>query len=447
MSLDSYRLRYGHGEVTLDLRGFDLLDVVRPTAMPALPPGDARIDHLLAAPTHGSSLHHQARHARRITLICPDHTRGRTLADDLTRLVKVLLRAGRSAHDLTLLVATGVHRPASASELTEVLGEAGRLVGRVLQNSPPDASAMQTGGRTSRGTSIRLQRAVFEADLLLLTGSIGFHYFAGFTGGRKAVLPGVAAPETILANHRLALDLSAADGLHPLARIGNLDGNPVHEDMLEALQGVAPAFLFNRLEIPPATDEAAHEQATGTLSPEATGIVTGDPLRAHETACRIVGRALGRSLAQQADLAVVSAGGHPRDLNFIQAHKALEHCYRAAREGGTILLLAECSDGLASEQLLPWLAHESVAQMKAVLRHDYTLHAHTALALRRKTSTRRVVCLSALDADLVRRLGMIPAATPAEAMHLARAGLPAGAALILLPHGHKTAVVGTGATG
>jgi lactate racemase len=253
----------------------------------------------------------------------------------------------------------------------------------------------------------------------VLTGAIGFHYYAGFTGGRKSICPGLAAPETIAANHLLALQPQGS-GRHPAARAGRLDGNPVHLDMREACAAVAPAYLLNVITGPAGRVEAA---------------VAGHWEQAHRRGCDLLLARRAVGFHGPRPLAVVSAGGAPHDLDLIQAHKAMEAAMPLVRPGGAIVVLAACPRGAGHPQMEAWLDGRDAAALRAALERRYEVYGQTAHALRSKAERCRIWLVSGLPEELVRRAGMLPASSAEEGLRSAAAHLGGGGEGYLLPRG------------
>jgi nickel-dependent lactate racemase len=257
-------------------------------------------------------------------------------------------------------------------------------------------------GVTARGTPIEINRALVEYSHVILTGAIGFHYFAGFTGGRKSICPGLASARTIAATHLLALDLERG-GRRPGVGAGRLDGNAVHEECERIAAEVAPSFLINTW-----TDERGR----------AVRVYTGDWRTAHRHACAEYAEAHILKIAEKRPLVVASCGGAPSDINLIQAHKTLDMAAHACREGGTIILMAECADGLGSRDFLKWFAASDSRELEARLiqPENYEVSGQTAWALLTKAERFRVLLVSNLAEADVQRMRLAPARTLADAI-------------------------------
>ncbi len=231
-------------------------------------------------------------------------------------------------------------------------------------------------------------------------------------------MPGVAAHSTILQNHKLTL--TASGDLHPNCYDGSLDGNPVYEDIVEATKLLPPSLLFSTI-----LDE------NGNIA----DAVCGDLVKAHRVGARKVHEMYQVPIRQKADLVVVSCGGYPKDINFIQAHKSIQHGFYAVKEGGVIICLAECRDGIGSETFLEWFRFEHEDEVKSNLLLHYTMNGHTALSLMKKLNKVRIILVSSLDKIVVERMGMIPVDSVHAAVEKARASLPDEFGCYLLQNG------------
>jgi nickel-dependent lactate racemase len=299
----------------------------------------------------------------RVLILVSDSFR-QTRADQmLPPLLEALAEAGIADATVSVLFSTGVHRPPTVEEQREILGEAvfARLAGRIFCHDAYDAAGHERLGVTSRGTPVEINRRLTEADRVIATGTVVLHYFGGFGGGRKSVVPGVASAATIAKNHSLNLH-PTEDRLDPAVRIATLDGNPVGEDMLEAARMVRVDFILNTVL---------------TRDGEIATVFCGEMDAAHRRACDFAREMYAVPIARRADL-VIAASPHTR--NFVQTHKALYNAYQAMRPGGRIVLVAPCPEGLGSERFAQWLALGDRAKVISALRERSEINGQTALS-------------------------------------------------------------------
>ena len=312
-----------------------------------------------------------------IVIVVDDHTRAAPTEHMLTALLEEL---GEDARDrITVLVACGTHQSPSEADVRRILGNYyGVLPVSIHDCDTPDLTPV---GTTSRGTPVKLNSVYMNADIRILTGDITLHYYAGFGGGRKSILPGIAARETIQANHGLLIDEQA--------RTANLEGNPVHLDMMEAAQLAQPDFILNV--ICSASDMIANAYA-GSLDKAFLQGVT----HARSLCCRTTNELY--------DLLIVSAGGAPKDSNLYQAAKAIENCYRAVTHGGTLLLVAECPEGVGDPLFAHWMdRYPAYAEAEKAIQSKFVLGGHKAIYIRKVLERIDLIVVSELDRELLER--------------------------------------------
>ena len=345
------------------------------------------------------SLESFCRGVKRALIVVSDRTRVTGVKVYLPLLTDFLLDCGLNEDGIEILVATGMHTPAGMQTLAEFLPAEvlGRF--RVSEHDCNLQHAHCRAGRTTRGTEVYLNKKSLETELVIITGSIGLHYFAGYRGGRKSILPGIAAFETICSNHRLTIP--GDKGFHPACRNGSLRGNPVHEDMVEALPMIPRSFLFNTI-----TD----------VSGNIVNVFAGDSVEAHLRGCDWFRKEAEVVADEKADCVIVSCGGYPRDSTLIQAHKAMENVSPVLKEGGSMVVLAECKHGIGSNTFMSWFEGRSLPHVRQKLVSNYTLHGHTALSMMEKLSRFRMYLVSALKDDVVASTGLVPTTSAEKAL-------------------------------
>lgn len=337
---------------------------------------------------------------RSAAIVVPDITREAAVSVVLPPLLELLDQAGIGADKVRLLFALGIHRPLAREEQARIVGSEAAARVALYNHDAHDAGNVLLGF-TSQGIAVRVSPLAAAADLVLLLGTTTFHYMAGYGGGRKLVVPGVAAYETALAAHRLMLAPSPAKGWHPRCRPGVLEGNPVHEAMREAAAMLprvrAATVLLDARKQPLACYAGAVDASL------AAAIADYDPR--HRFA-----------IERRAPVVVASAGGHPRDLNVVQAHKALAHARQALARGGILVLVACCREGWGHPTFARWFDLPDIDALEARLRSDaYEINGQTAYSILRTTTEHEVLLLSSLpDAD-VRRMRMTPIRSLEEA--------------------------------
>jgi len=359
------------------------------------------------------------RPGEKVVIVTSDVTRPTGSELYLPILVSRLNALGVKDRDIEIVIALGIHRKQTEAEHRKIVGELfGRI--KVTDHDCDDPGALVYLGDTARGIPVEFNRRVAEADRLILTGAVTFHYFAGFGGGRKSMLPGVSSRRSCLASHFSLLNEGEGTGRHPQAVTGNLEGNPVHEGMLEACAMRPPDFILNTVLAPDKRILAAF---------------AGDWQSAHLEGCRFYAESFSAPIAEKADLVVVSCGGYPKDINLIQAHKSMEYASRALKPGGMMILLAECKDGYGNATFFNWFGYESCAELESALRKRYEINGQTAWSVKEKAERFHIFLISELPAEEVRAMGMLPAQTPQQALEEALPLLPENFTAYLIPEG------------
>jgi lactate racemase len=416
MNTDRIELSYGRGqlEFNFDTTRFDVIT----TDSHESPLSDFEIGAAFDAPIASPPIDEIVSSGDSVLIVVSDATRATASAQVVNLLVRRLVQAGVSPSSMAVIFATGIHRPVTEKEKVELLTPfiVQRL--RVIQHDVYDHSRLTTLGTTETGVTVEVNSSLREFSRVFLSGGITFHYFAGFTGGRKSICPGLASAKTIEATHMLALDFDTG-GRRVGVQTGQLDGNAVHEECERVASMIGPAFSINII-----VDEKK----------SALKIFCGDWRLAHRAACDDYLEQYSVAVPEKRDIVVVSCGGFPHDINLIQAHKALDMAALACKDGGTIILLAECNDGLGRPDFLKWFEESDARALAARLVNGYEVNGQTAWALLTKAERFRVCLVSELPPDDVRRMRMIPVRTISEALEQAGSGdgfiMPRGAAVL-----------------
>ena len=355
----------------------------------------------------------------KVVIVTSDITRYTGSEIYLPLLVERLNQQGIADRDILILIALGIHRPQSEHEHQKILGP---LYGRipVIDHDCDDTAGLILLGKTANGIQVSVNRRAIEADRLILTGVIGFHYFAGFGGGRKALLPGIASRQACMASHFNVLNPQPGSGKNALATTGKLEGNPVHQAMLEACALAEPDLILNTVL---------------ALDKRIMAAFCGHWQEAHEKGCAYYQERFSFPLKQQADLVIVSCGGFPKDINMIQAHKSMEYASQAIKEGGVMILLAECRDGFGNATFFNWFRHKKLDEFEAALREHYEINGQTAYSMLMKAQCFKIILVSNFPGQQVEQMGMIAAETLDQALDKAQPLLPLDWQALIMPEG------------
>lgn len=386
-------LKYGKTSIPFeyDEGQFEILG--KPVEKPPL--SDAEINAKLDAPIDSATLENIVGPGETVLIVVPDATRATAAGQIVNLLVRRLIANGTTPFEISIIFATGIHRKVTEAEKSAILTPfiAQRI--KTFHHDPRDLMQMIQLGETSSGIPIELNRAVVEQDHVILIGGISFHYFAGFTGGRKLICPGLASSRTISATHKLAFDcqkLSRREGVDTAL----LDGNAVNEAFMEAVAKINPAFAISTV----VNDHG-----------EAVDLYCGHWQTSHRAACDAYAIDNTVHIREKRDLVIVSCGGFPHDINMIQAHKALDAASRACTDGGTIILLAECCDGLGRDDFLNWFDSENSRVLAANLCKKYQVNGQTAWSLLTKAERFDIRIVTTLDDAQTQKMRLIPLST------------------------------------
>jgi lactate racemase len=391
----------GYGKTSLSLT-FDenRYQVLTANSFHEIPLTDVEINEALSAPIQSPPLEDLFSAGDSVLIVVSDATRATGSAQVLNLLVRRLIQIGVSPADLAIIFATGIHRSVTLEEKAELLTPFIAQRVKTIDHAAYDPKAMISLGTTDRGTPVEVNRALKDFAHVIITGAIGFHYFAGFTGGRKSICPGLASARTIEATHMLALDFETG-GRRAGVGTGLLEGNAVHEECERVAAMIKPSFCIN----------CVVDQRGRVIR-----IYSGEWRAAHSLGCRDYLSNHSTTIEKKRGVVVVSCGGAPYDINLIQAHKALDMAAHACREGGTIVLVAECPDGLGHPTFLKWFDEKDSRALESRLRHAYEVNGQTAWSLLTKAERYRIHLVSELPEEVVRHMRMKPARSLSQAL-------------------------------
>jgi nickel-dependent lactate racemase len=390
----------GYGQQSIKLTFDDRLSVLSLDPSSERPLTDVEIGQLLDSPIASAPLDELVTTDDTVLLVVSDATRATGSAQIINLVVRRLIQSGVSLSNIGIIFATGIHRAVTPQEKVELLTQFIVQRVRTIDHDAYDHDSFVSLGTTDRGVPVQVNRALTEFSKVLLLGGINFHYFAGFTGGRKSICPGLASAETIERTHMIALDFERG-GRKAGVGTGLLDGNAVHEECERVAQLVRPAFGINTV-----VDELKR----------VVRLYCGDWKLAHRVGCEAYLKDHSVAIKAKRECVVVSCGGFPQDINLIQAHKALEMASHACEDGGSIILLAECRDGLGRSDFLKWFDSTDSAALENRLAEKYEVNGQTAWSLLTKAERFKVQLVSLLhDAD-VRHMRMEPARSLEEAL-------------------------------
>ena len=406
-------LGFGAGVQRVEIPDKNLLGVLTPNPVERELTGEAEVRRALANPIGSRPLKEIVKTGEKIAVITSDITRPMPTCKVMPALLDELYAAGVKQEDITLVFALGSHRKHTPEEQKKLAGERAFNEIRCIDG---DASDCVHIGQTSRGTPVDIVRCVAEADRRICLGNIEYHYFAGYSGGAKAIMPGVSTRAAIQANHSRMVEEAAC--------AGKLAGNPVREDIEEAAAMVGVDFIVNVV-----LDE--HKEIIHAAA--------GDVTEAHREGCAFLDRLYAVQIPERADIVVVSQGGAPKDLNLYQTQKALDNAKHAVKKGGVIVLVGSCKEGLGEKVFEEWLTAAPTAHsLIERIRTEFRLGGHKAAAIAMVLENADIYLVSELAPDFVESLFMQPCASVQEAFDKAMAKQGEDATVLVMPYGGST---------
>ncbi len=417
----SMKIPYHKGFMEFDetlFRNLCIIELHAGKGFQDVPQAAGEIRRSLENPIGSERLCEMARGRKRMLVITSDHTR--PMPSRLT--LPLLLEEARKYNcelDVRILIATGCHRPDNDEEMLEKFGPGLLRAEKFINHDCHDPDLMSCMGRLPSGGELRLNNLVEWADLIVAEGFIEPHFFAGFSGGRKSILPGIADEKTVYSNH--CAGFISAD----TTRAGILENNPIHQDMLFASRAAGLAFILNVV-----LDSGKNIRRA----------FAGHPEKAHDEGCRFVSASAVVKVAA-ADIVLASNGGYPLDQNLYQAVKGMTAAEACVNPGGVIIMVAACSDGIGGEGFFRWMADgetpgDALSAIEGRQPHETTADQWQAQILARVLSKNKVILVTTmLDSAMVEKMHMMHASDIESAMRSAIRMTREDAGILVIPNG------------
>ncbi|HMK94683.1 MAG TPA: nickel-dependent lactate racemase [Candidatus Limnocylindrales bacterium] len=367
-------LPYGKTDVCIRVPARNLLGTIEPADRHGAPDGKAEVERALKEPIGTKRLCEIAKPESKVAIVVDDATRKAPSEIMLLPVLSELNAAGVKDENVTVIFGCGTHRAVKPEEAAALLGPEALKRVKIVSHDCQASDLVRVGTTKTHGNKVYVNRVFAEADVRVLLGDVGFHYYAGYGGGRKSVLPAVCGKETIKENHAMLL--------HSNARTGNLEDNPVHCDMTEAARLARVDFIVNVVE---------------NKKGEIVKAFAGDMEQAFLEAVKLVDDMFRVTIDRRADIVVVSAGGHPADMNLYQAYKALDNSLDAVKRGGVIILVAECPEGHGNQVFYDWMTQ--LGDLKSVeheIKRNFVLGGHKAYYLLKALQNHQIILVSSL---------------------------------------------------
>lgn len=410
-------LPYGKTEICVRVPTRNFLGSIAPKEKAGVKDAKVEVERALKEPISSKHLNEIVKAESKVAIVVDDATRPTPSEFMIIPLLNELKAAGIRDENLSIIFACGTHRAVKPEQAVTLLGQ--EIVNRVetISHDCKASNLVHVGTTQKHGTKVYLNRVFAEADVRILTGDICFHYYAGYGGGRKSVMPGVSGEETIKQNHAMLLDVNA--------RTGVLEGNPVHEDMMEAARMAKVDFTLNIV-----------TNSKGEL----VKAFAGDLEQVFMEGVKLVDEMYRVEVDRRADVVVVSSGGNPADVNLFQAYKGIDNALEVVKRGGVIVLVAECPEGHGNQVFYDWMV--KYGDLKAVereIRRNFVLGGHKAYYLLKALQNHQIILVSSMPdyyATNIFRLKTARAVNDAlnEALNIAGKN----ARVWAIPHGNLT---------
>lgn len=392
----------------------NLAAILKPNPVEVKGTPEELVRQALANPIGTPRLSEIVKPGEKIVIVTSDITRPMPSKIVLPFVLEELGRAGIPDSDIEIVFGLGIHRGHNEEEKRKLVGDA---VYERVRCTDSDPDRVVSYGRTSgNGTPVDVFENVARADRRICLGNIEYHYFAGYSGGGKAIMPGVATRGSIQANH--------SQMVRPGARTGEIESNPVRLDIDAAAGMVGIDFILNVV---------LNEKK------EIVHAVAGDYIQAHRAGARFLDSLYKIAIDQPADIVLVSAGGFPKDINLYQAQKALDNAKTAVRDGGIVILVASCKEGLGEDVFERWMTGaETSGQMITDIQSNFELGGHKAAAIAMVLERARVMLVSDLDPEFVKTIFFEPYADVDSALAAALSTLGEESSILVMPYGGST---------
>lgn len=408
-----FELKYGKRTVDLELEEKNYMGSLLPNEMKFELTGEAEVVRALENPINAKKLKDIVKKGEKVIIVTSDITRPMPSKVVLPPVIRELKKASIEEKDITVVLALGSHREHTEDEKKALLGP--DIYNSDIQIIDSDMNECINLGRCKNGTPVDIFEPVAKADRIICLGNIEYHYFAGYSGGAKALMPGVSSHKAIQANH--------SNMIKKESYAGNLESNPVRQDIDEVGDYIKIDFIVN---------------VVLNSKKEIVKAVAGDYIEAHREGCKVLDKMYGIKIKEQADIVIVSPGGFPKDINIYQSQKGLDNAKHAVRDGGVIILIASAKEKFGEKTFEDWMLHKKPEEMIKDIKEDFKLGGHKAAAIAMVLQKAKIFMVSDLDDDLVKQINFIPFRTAQEAVNKALEELGNNSRILLLPAAGST---------
>lgn len=407
-----FELNYSKTQVSFEIPDENYSCTVKANPVDVEEAGREEVRRSLQEPIGAPVLREIVKPGEKIVIITSDITRPVPSYDVIPPILEELNAAGVKDEDITVVFALGSHREHTQEEMI-------RLVGKEVYDKVNCIDAKAENcihlGTTKVGTPVDIFDVVANADRRICVGNIEYHYFAGYSGGAKAIMPGVSTRAAIQTNHSMMVRDEAATG--------RIEGNPVREDIDSVAEFCPIDYIVNVV-------LSEHKKILKSFA--------GHYIEAHRAGCRFLDTLYKVQIKERAEIVVASSGGYPKDLNLYQAQKGLDNAKFAVKDGGVIVLVASCKEGLENKSFERWMTTMTPDEMVVEIKKNFELGGHKAAAISLVKQKVDIYLVSDLDADFVRSIHLTPFASVQEAVDAAFAKCGKDAKVTVMPYAGST---------
>lgn len=408
-----FAIKYYKDLVSFQIPDENVLGEILPNTCPSVESEEKEVKRALSEPFDSPLLSGVVRPGEKIVIITSDITRPVPSRIIIPCLLDELRKAGVENKDITVVFGLGSHRKQTEEEQKNLVGEEVYRQVRCIDSNPDDCVHL---GTCKNGTPVDIFRTVAEADRRILVGNVEYHYFAGYSGGMKAIMPGVSSKEAIQANHK--------NMIRPGAFAGNLVNNPVRDDIEEVRNFINVDFIVN---------------VTLDDHKKIAFAAAGHPVTAHRKACEFLDKIYKKKVKEPADIVVVSTGGYPKDINLYQAQKSIDNVKHIVKKGGIMIVAASCKEGYGSIPFTKWInQYNSPTERIEEIRKHFELGGHKAAALGLVQENADIYLVTDMDDESVTKANMVPFHDIQTAVNHALEKMGKNATVYVVPVGGST---------
>lgn len=408
-----YTIKYGKGTVEFEIAEKNYMGELLPNEITVELAGENEVKRSLENPIGTERLKDIVRPGEKIAIVTSDITRPIPSKIVLPPVLKEIKKSGAKEEDIIIVLALGSHRSHTEEEKKLLVGE--EVYNRNIKIIDSDMDQCVNLGKCKNGTPVDIFVPVANADRIICLGNIEYHYFAGYSGGSKALMPGVSSHDAIQVNHSNMVKEGAV--------AGNLDSNPVRQDIDEAGDFIKIDFIVNVV----LNDKK-----------EIVKAVSGHFMDAHRQGCRVLDELYGVKIEKQADIVVLSPGGFPKDINIYQSQKGLDNAKNAVKDGGIIILCASAKEEFGEKTFEEWMLNKEPEEMIHEIKINFKLGGHKAAAIAMVLQRAKIFMVSDLDHELVKKINFVPFHSVQEAVDAAINELGSNAQVLVLPTAGST---------